>query len=350
MFNACIGNKLETPIRKDCLQAPSLKKVIFLRPGKLGDMIVASPLFKELKKHFPDMVISVAASPYNEIIIKENPYVTNCFKVNFHSLFSIICLVFKIRKEKYSWVIDLTPGISRTSSVICKLVKSKYTSTAGMHKGQSASKFTKTTDFSGIHILERNKKLIEEIFKIECSGIIHPEVYFSDKHQENADAILNVVENRSDIIGVNCSAGEPERQWTKDKYNNLLELIKTKYPERSIILFSVGEQYLWAMEFQKQFKKMYACPQKDFLTIAAVIKKVGIFITPDTSLLHVAAGYKIPVVGLYCVDGENLVRWRAYETLSKELVARGSHDVNEIAPSEVFRAFEEIMNNGKDTR
>ncbi|HEX2959619.1 MAG TPA: hypothetical protein VHO70_22475, partial [Chitinispirillaceae bacterium] len=59
------------------------------------------------------------------------------------------------------------------------------------------------------------------------------------------------------------------------------------------------------------------------------------------AFLHLASAVKIPVVALYCTAGENLIRWRAYDVLNRELIASQSEDVNEISAE---GAFEEIKN------
>ena len=53
------------------------KTILIVQIGKLGDMILTTPLFKEIKKLFPDSVLSVLASNSNMIIAENDPYVDN---------------------------------------------------------------------------------------------------------------------------------------------------------------------------------------------------------------------------------------------------------------------------------
>lgn len=318
-------------------------KILFLRPGRLGDMVVATPVFKALKKKFPDIFISVVASPYNEIIIRYNSYIDKIKKVNYHSVIEVIKMIFWIRKQRFEWVIDLTPGISRTSTLISRLVRSDHIRTAGMHKGKDSKYFDKVTDFQNLHIIERNMLLLENILNCSFNSESTPDIFYLPKHENDANFLFKRLNDKNILIGINCSAGKPCRQWSSENYRNLLNLLIAKYPEAGIILFSVGKQSAWAKQFEKEMKNTIAVADQEILTVAAIINKMSLFFTPDTSLLHIASGFKIPIVGLYFVEGENFIRWRARGIMSRELIARKTEDVNEISPDAAIQAIDELI-------
>lgn len=319
------------------------QKIVFIRPGLLGDLIVATPFFSQLKKMFPSIHISVVCSPYNRIIIKHNPFIDEIKVVNFHSLFAVLGLIRWIKKQKFDWVIDLIPGVSRTSTLINRMVKTKKTRIAGMHKAHTAKFFDLATDYNGIHIIDRNRLLIESVMQCKFPESVSTEIHVLPEHQKAAEQILVDIGKGRTVIGVNFSAGRIERQWDKKNYHDLLKSLHTKYDNIFTILFSVGEQQAWAEEFSKKFKNTKALTNVDFFTVAAVMKHLSLFFSPDTALIHIASGHKCPVVGLYCTDGENLVRWRAGGNNTKELVATKSHNVNEISSRDAFNAIVEIL-------
>jgi len=319
------------------------QKIVFLRPGKLGDLIVATPFFSQLKKIFPKVHISVVCSPYNKVVIKHNPFVDEIKVVNFHSLFAVLGLIRWIKKQQFDWVIDLIPGVSRTSTIINRMVRSKKTRIAGMHKAHTGKFFDITTENHGLHIIDRNKLLIESVMQCKFTESISAEIHVLPEHRHAAKHILAGIEKNKIVIGINCSAGELERQWDRGNYHRLLELLHEKYKNIHTVLFSVNEQQKWAVDFSHEFKNTTALPAVDLFTVVAVMQQLSMFFSPDTSLIHIASGNGYPVVGLYCTDGENLVRWRAYADLTKELIACKTNSVNEISPEAAFSAIEEMM-------
>ena len=50
-----------------------VKSVVCIRPGKLGDMIVATPLFSALKKQGGVERLAVLCSATNGVVIRHNP-------------------------------------------------------------------------------------------------------------------------------------------------------------------------------------------------------------------------------------------------------------------------------------
>lgn len=323
------------------------RKILFLRPGLLGDMIVVTPLFKAIKAMFPDSEISVACSAYSEIIIHYNSYVNQIKIVNYHSLVNVIRLILWIRKQQFDWVIDLTPGVSRTSTMISKMIRSNFTLTAGMHKEHLSYAFDKVTDHKNIHIINRYKLLVEETLDCKFEGDFNPDIWFDQYHENQAQELLKSVGKNSLTIGINLSAGATVRQWTFENYRTLLDLLSKFNTGCMIILFSHEKQNDWSRRLAEEFKNVIALPKTDVLTIAAIIKKLSVFFTPDTSLMHIASGFKIPTVGIYCIGGENFIRWRTYNTSAKYLVAKNTGDVNEINPQEAFDALIELLSERK---
>ena len=61
--------------RKDFkpLDPTKINKILFLRPDKIGDMIISLPVFENLKKEYPHIKLSLCCSPRNYGIVKNDP-------------------------------------------------------------------------------------------------------------------------------------------------------------------------------------------------------------------------------------------------------------------------------------
>lgn len=317
--------------------------ILFLRTGKLGDMIVATPLFSALRCEFSECKIAVACSPYNDIIIKNNSDIDLKRKTNFHSIIDVIKLISWIKKQRFGWVVDLTPGDSRTTTLICKFTKGKHTRTAGMHKKLYSRHFDLVTDYKDIHIIDRNIKLLEKIIGRTINTTTRPKIELSENENSKAVQFLQSIESKKHLIGVNLSAGAPARQWTNKTYQEFVKKLSNKFGNScSILLFSVGEQRTWAESLQQNFDSVTSVSAFDFLTITAIMKHLSILFTPDTSLLHVASAFSIPVIAIYSEDKENFIRWRSYKIPSRDIIA-SSGNVNEITAETAFNKLTELI-------
>ena len=311
-------------------------------------MLVATPLFHALKKELPQITITVVCSPYNHVIVKNTPDADNVKVVNFHSLRSLSDLLKWIRLNMVDMVVDLTPGISRTSTMLSCFLGKAGTRTAGMHKGEFSRFFDINTDPQGMHIIDRNRILLETVLQYQFKTTGFNPLIYSTKEQVAAAAdFIRGVGKDEFIIGINLSAGRKERQWAYENYLSLsLMILKYLGESVKVILFSHGEQKLWAEQIARQ-TGFHIAPSTDILTTAEILRFCELLFTPDTAFLHLASAVKVPVVALYCTAGENLIRWRAYGVKARELVASQALNVNEITVQEVFKEINDMLETGK---
>jgi len=309
---------------------------------------VATPLFRALKTELPQINITVVCSPYNYAIVKNTPDADTVKVVNFHSLRSLSALLKWIRTNHVDMVVDLTPGISRTSTILSCLLGMAGIRTAGMHKADFSRFFDINTDPQGMHIIDRNRVLLETVLQYRFKTTdFHPLIYSTEEQVATATDFIRGVGKDEFIIGINLSAGKIERQWKYENYLRLSLMIQEHFVRSvKVILFSHGEQRQWAEQIARQ-TGFHIAPSTDILTTAEILRYCKLLFTPDTAFLHLASAVKIPVVAIYCTAGENLVRWRAYGVKARELVASQSLDVNEISVQEVFKEINDILETGK---
>jgi ADP-heptose:LPS heptosyltransferase len=90
------------------------KKVLFIRNDHIGDMVYATAAFRELKKAFPEVKISVIADPRNRMIIDKDKYVDEIIEIdlfwrrkNLRAWKDYFKVLRKIRSEKFEVGFDL---------------------------------------------------------------------------------------------------------------------------------------------------------------------------------------------------------------------------------------------------
>jgi hypothetical protein len=71
--------KLLTNKRRTLFDIKKSKSVLILKYDRIGDMVVSTPIFRELKLAYPDISISVLASKENRDVIKNNPYIDKIY-------------------------------------------------------------------------------------------------------------------------------------------------------------------------------------------------------------------------------------------------------------------------------
>ena len=54
---------------------PKQKRILIVRPDRIGDVILSTPLPREIKKAFPDSFVAMLLKKYTKDIYINNPYV-----------------------------------------------------------------------------------------------------------------------------------------------------------------------------------------------------------------------------------------------------------------------------------
>ena len=66
------------------------KNVLFLRYDRIGDMVITTPVFRELKIVYPHINITVLASTANQDVLTNNPYIDKIY-TNYRNSILMIC-------------------------------------------------------------------------------------------------------------------------------------------------------------------------------------------------------------------------------------------------------------------
>ncbi len=332
------------------LDANKLKKVLFLRPEKIGDMVISFPVFDGLKKYYPNIDISILGSPKNIALIKNDKRFDKIFLYT-KSLFKDINTFRKMRSENYDCVVDMICDDSVTALFISQIV-SKGKPRIGVGK----IKYQKYYDFNYDHrmgntghIIENTLKLLEA-FNINSSEISGYAIPYVDEQADNeAKQFVSSIKdsNNSKLIGYNLSAGSPTRIWRIDKSISLVRSIIQSDMNSKVILFTTPNERKRGEKILSELREnVYLVP--DNLTLiqaTAMIKYLDILISPDTSLVHIARSFKVQVIGLYSRFMKNFLLWKPYGQEGGAIVSGNDDNIHDITANQVFEEYLKLANN-----
>jgi ADP-heptose:LPS heptosyltransferase len=333
--------------RKDFtpLDGGKLHKVLFLRPEKIGDMVISFPVFDGLKEHYPHIGISILASPRNDAIIKNDPRFNKIFLYR-KNLWRDVKEILAIRREKYDCVIDMICDDSVTA-----LFLSQLAAPGKPRIGVGKMKFREYYDFNYDHRMGNTGHIIENTLKLltafgidsdSISGYASP--FLDETSVKKASwFIAQISDGSSDVFkaGFNLSAGSPTRIWAEEKSVALLKRILQADHNCNVIILTVSADRRRAERLCRQFsERVHLVPDGMNLTEAsAVISKLDVLISPDTSLVHIARALRVPVVGLYSRFMKNFLLWRPYDQEVGAVVSNNNDNIFDISVNDVFETF-----------
>ena len=317
----------------------SHKNILVVRLGKIGDIIISSSVFEILKERYPGIRITLLTLKRNNPALKYNPKIDHKIFVsgNLSLFFSLI----KLRRINFDLLLDLNDDPSNTSIIIRRIVKSKLSLGFDFKSPNKPSIAIAQPPKTKTHIIDRIKVLLEGIDVQLEEKELKPVLYLGENEESEVVRQLTTgKENR--IIAVNISAGAPTRIWNEEKYSELIKSIAINKLWRIVILHSKND-FKKAKRLQANIENDRVIPMQyhSFQHFAAYIRNAALLITPDTSAVHIASAFNVPVIAMYPGVKWNFVSWQPLSEIKISLLSK-TESLNGISVRELISAFDKI--------
>jgi len=319
------------------LQENKALNILVIQHGKLGDMILTFPLFTELKRLFPDCKLYVLASDFNRILPENNPLINRVFSYS-RNPFRIISLFAQLKSNFFDYYIDTKDHYSRTAGKlknICRFNKSfgfsnDFYSFDINLKEYVAGKHAVDINLSPVNYFENDIKSRRLLPTVNIPDGVHGkfDVYFKDSNK------INVL--------VNISAGNKIRHWENEKW---IELINEISGKADVLLtgYERDKEDLKYIKERASKNNVRLISGRGIPELAEIIRQCKLVISPDTSIIHLASGFNIPVIGLYNNVEWNLEKFAPLSDLSKVLISDDIQSITSIKTEDVINAYREIL-------
>jgi len=314
-------------------------KFLFIRQDKIGDVLISTPLFAILKRHYPSAILDAMLSKHNQLVLANDPNIRKRW-IYTKNIKAVLDMVNGIRREQYDFVIDLMDNPSATSTILCLLSGARWT--VGIEKENDYAYDIKVPMLSrrDTHILDRIVQLLVPFGIDPKQETIAVRYVTSGNSKIITDSYLSSNEaHGKELIGINISAGTDVRFWGIKNFRGLVQRILKQFPTCiPIILFAPAHQDR-AVEISEDLDGCLVSPlTKSFDEFAAFVERCSFLITPDTSAVHLAAAFGIPSVVLYVQSNKELRIWEPYGTDYEALIA-DIDNLSVIPVEKVFAAF-----------
>ncbi|MEK6647326.1 MAG: glycosyltransferase family 9 protein [Candidatus Firestonebacteria bacterium] len=279
------------------------KNILVIRIDRIGDMLLATPVFRTIKKVYPDSKLIVFASSYNKNVIEGNPYVD---KVLVHS--GILSSLNTLEVEKFDLAIDLFCGFNLKSALLCCL------SNAEIKLGYK-SKFSKHFfDFEVEPVKESQYEAISNLKLLGPFGIKTNDIKL-DVYPVESNKKKNLNQK---IIGINIGTRRKVHRWSYENFAALADKIIEKFNAQVIITWGPGEldlakKTLASMKngdgllVASHCHKAVLAPGTDARQLASLLNSFDLFICGDTGPFHIAVAMDIPVIAIF--GKSDYIRW-----------------------------------------
>ena len=330
------------------LEDNNIKSILFLRyDGKIGDMVVNSLMFREIKKVYPNIKIGVVARGAAIAVIKDNPNVDKIYEY-YKDRKKIKDLALKIKEEKYDLLVDFSEMLRVNQMMLINLCGARINIGLDRKDWKLFDLFIESDkDFKWTeHITNRYLAyLIKLGLKKENINIFY-DIYLKD--EKKYEAFFNEIKENKKLI-LNPYGASKHKSFSIETLEKIINYLKNK--NIAVILVYFGDKYKELEFLEKKYKYVYM-PQKieSILDTAILIKKSDYVITPDTSIVHIASALNKKMITVYPPKGgkygvDHLV-WAPKSEYNKVIFCKdkiGIYDEIDINTFDLKEMKEEIL-------
>ncbi len=315
------------------------ERILITQLGKIGDMILITPAIRAISEKFPAANIDVLAGRRNYSIIENNPRVNRVI-VYRKSPKNLLKTFSELRRYRYDYYIDPKDHESFESSMFARIVKADRK--IGFNPpGKRIFNIGIPSSLENLetHFVERVMQAVSHTGIKISQKIPRPELFPKDDSEYYTENFLKNIPN--DFLTINISASQHDRTLSAGLIDGIIQNSKID-PEQIVINRAPAEESI-AEELNRKYD-VNIFPSRSMDDVISLIKRSKLLVTPDTSLVHVAAAFDIPLLALYGRSDMNFRKFRPLSSIHKVIKASGPESgINDIPPETIADKLLELM-------
>jgi ADP-heptose:LPS heptosyltransferase len=272
-------------------------RFLISRIDRIGDVVLSTPVPREIKKNFPNSFVSVLVKNYTKDIYFNNPYVDSLItydnedgsKKQFWQLRN------EIKKLNFSHSFMLLPDERLNYELFLAGIPLRF----GVgHKVYQFLTFTKYVNRKKYKKLRHEADYCLDMLRrinVKVSDI-NPEIFLTEEEKKKASIFkAELSENHKKIVGINISSGNSAPNLGVDEYKKLInELSKIK-------AFQIVVMDKEVPALVDNFDGVIY-PNRGSNLRSSIINfsALDLLVSNSTGPMHIAAALKVPTISLFC--------------------------------------------------
>ena len=273
-------------------------KTLIARIDRIGDVVLSTPIPREIKKAFPDSFVSVLVRKYTKDIYLNNPHVDEII------LFdgadekipkSFWQLVKDIKKFKFTHAFMLLPNERLNWILFFAGIPNRIGVGHKLYQFLSFSKYVDRKKY--IPLRHEADYCLDMVRKIGIDPkSMEPEIFLSEVEKVKCDKIKKeLAPNGELLIGINTTSGKSSPNLTLEEYRKLIVRLTG---EKNICVIVTDNN---PSDQIKNISKVHY-PNNGLSLRESIINfsTLDVLISASTGPMHICAALKVPTISMFC--------------------------------------------------
>jgi ADP-heptose:LPS heptosyltransferase len=344
-----LGWMLPGPAETNLPPTNSDFRVLFLRYERIGDMIMATSVIRNIAAALPGGKVDVLATPTTAPVLEGNPYVGNVLMLEKKSFRSYGEIMRRLRREHYTVMVDgriNNPPVFTSTPLLMYAGKARFR--VGAHRDARIYN-VRVPEWNRVdHYIEGSKHLAVPFGVNPTSVDWQPEIFLADEERLRAEAKWKEAtelvarddagRGTSKRLLVNLSASEPKRRWPDGKFIATLQAVRTRAAQMPMIVIGLPAEW---ESVQKVASQVNALPVETPLLrdAFALVGTADMVFTPDTSISHAASAFRKPSLVLLKREHKPYAPWNT----PGEIIAWNEDQIHQLPHERVRDALDRLL-------
>lgn len=324
-------------------------KLLILMHQNIGDMIVCSPILREIKNAYPTCNLQVIASQVNKEIAMTNPYIDKVY-VYQNRWHRLLPLLLQLRSYKFDFAIELEAKILTRVILILKVINPNFIFSVSKREGRYG------IDPNGVlpYDYYTNAKLnhqrdtcldILRLLNIKFNNKSY-DIFYTKNHKEKASSFLEGLKSKKITVALNITGSSHEKKLSNNHVDQIILGLRSISKNIVIILLHKPEQRKSVMKLITNKNSSYVFPSyptESILDVAALVDSVDLLVTPDTSLVHIACAFEKPLVAIYRNDKKAYKAWHPKSRKNRVIFSKEFNSLKSLNVDEIISKSSDLI-------
>lgn len=271
------------------------KRILIVRPDRIGDVVLSTPIPREIKKEYPGSFVAVLVRKYTQDIYFNNPYVDKIFLIDDDQNNSFWDKVREIRKLKFTHSLLLLP----TERLNYLLFFAGIPNRIGVgHKFYQYITFTRFADRKKYIPLRHEADYCMDLARkigVESTNL-ETEIFLTDEEKRKVsltrDELLN---GKKYLIGVHSTCGNSSPNMEAEEYLKLILRLRDLENVRVVITDVKMPPLLEGLS-----EVCYPDSKMNLREWFVYFASFDLLISSSTGPMHISAALKVKTLSIFC--------------------------------------------------
>ncbi len=278
-----------------------VKRILVIRMGPFGETLLITPVLRALRSSLPHAHITVMVGFDKVDLVSENPNINEVIAYEKQNAE----LIRELRRHHFHLAVILQPTFRLV--LLALIAGIKYRVGFETRKGGRLLLTKYARDDRTQHETDRYLSVVRAAGIQPVTREIEMSVTEDAEQWAREFLIRSGISEERLLIGINPGCVWPKRQWAKERFAEVGDILASEYDAHILITIGPNEIGLGMEIAAMMSHEPVILENTTLMRVAAAFKQCALLISNDTGPMHIGIAVGTPTIGLFGISDPN--RW-----------------------------------------